>query len=146
MASSAQFVNEPLIAIATINSSIANNTSRSVLTTGSPNDYVTLFTAPATGARIERFTVINTSDSTINTAGMIRVFISTTTEPANANLYLEIPVTAVTPSSTVAGFRSQVTITGGLVLPENATLFVTTSISTATSANHYRVIAEGGIF
>jgi hypothetical protein len=96
---------------------------------------VNLFDAAATvGSRIERITI---SAIGTTTAGMVRLYIF---DGTNIDLYLEIPVTAVTPSATV---QSYINSTGslGIILSSGKSLRASTH-----NAESFRVIVEGGNF
>lgn len=96
---------------------------------------VNLFEAAATvGSRIERITVSATGTTT---AGMIRFYIF---DGTNTDLYLEIPVIAITPSATVQSFRNS-TGSLGLILSSGKSLRASTH-----NAEIFRVIVEGGNF
>lgn len=59
---------------------------------------VTVFTAGASGSRIDDLTIKATGTTT---AGMIRLFLH---DGTNARLWKEIPILAITPSGTVAAW------------------------------------------
>lgn len=94
-----------------------------------------IFTAGASGSRIDRVTVQAVATTT---AGMVRLFIH---DGTNARLYAEVPVSAITPSGTTAAFRYQLPIEGGLSLPANYSLRAATH-----NAETFNVIAQGGDF
>lgn len=60
----------------------------------------TIFTAGASGSRIEDVTVTATATTT---AGMVRLFLH---DGTNARLLREVPVQAIIPSATVAAFTA----------------------------------------
>lgn len=95
----------------------------------------TIFTAGASGSRIDRVTVQAVATTT---AGMVRLFIH---DGTSARLYNEVPVAAVTPSGTTSAFRYQIPIEGGLALPANYSLRASTH-----NAETFNVIAQGGDF
>jgi len=98
MATIPNFAATPVAALAQLT---AANTNRDGTGT-----IVTVFTGPAAsgsntgGARIEE--IVLTAAAT-TTAGMIRLFINDAT---NTRLWREVPVTAITPSATVAAWTS----------------------------------------
>lgn len=69
---------------------------------GTGSGIITLFTGVANGSKIERVRV-HAIETT--TAGMVRLFIHDST---NYRLFYEIPVSAITPSATVAAFDAEV--------------------------------------
>jgi len=62
----------------------------------------TVFTAGATGSRIEHIEIMGVGTVT---AGVIRLFID---DGTNKRLWREVAVTATTPSGTVVGFRTTI--------------------------------------
>lgn len=95
---------------------------------------VNLFTAGANGSRVERITICATGTTT---AGMIRFYLF---DGTNTDLWLEVSVTAITPSATVESFYSQL---GSLsfILSNSKSIRVSTN-----NAESFRIIAEGGDF
>lgn len=136
MATSAQFIGSPRSAAATL--STANTAFDGTGT------IQTVFTAGASGARIERVVVEAT---TTTTAGLVSLFFSSDSAAntaANVHLYDQVPVTAITPSATVAPFgavRSNETAPSlwPLILGPGQTLRASTTI-----AQNIRVVAVGG--
>lgn len=113
MANNAQFVATPKNGVAQV--SVAN-TARDGTGTLS-----TVYTAGATGARIDSLVVTATGTTT---AGMIRLFISDNTD---SRLIKELPVVAVTPSGTIPAWNAEVRFDGGLVLQATWTLKASTN-------------------
>jgi hypothetical protein len=136
MATTAQFIGSPRSAAATI--STANTAFDGTGT------IVTVFTAGAAGARIERVVIEATATST---AGLVNLFFSTDSAAntaANTHLYDNTPIAAVTPSATVApasAVRSNETAPQlwPLILGPGQTLRASTTV-----ANSLRVTAVGG--
>tara|TARA_R110000868_G_scaffold113895_1_gene305605 strand:- start:432 stop:815 length:384 start_codon:yes stop_codon:yes gene_type:complete len=83
---------------------------------------VTVLTAGSAGTRIDDITVIATGTTT---TGMVRLFLHNGTD---AKLLREIPVTAATPSSTVAAFSSSITSLA-LVIPTGYSLRASTALA-----------------
>jgi hypothetical protein len=80
---------------------------------------VTVFTAGASGSRIDDVTIQATGTTT---AGVVRLFLH---DGTNARLFKEVLVTAITPSTTVAAFSS--TLYGlGLTIPTGWSLRAST--------------------
>lgn len=63
-----------------------------------------------------------------------------------AFLFTEILVTAVTPSTTVAGFTSTLTFANPLVLPSTFKLYASVSVTTTASTTALQVCAMGGAY
>lgn len=92
-----------------------------------------LIAAGADGTRIDRIRV-KATDTT--TAGMVRIWIYSGS--GNAQLLFEIPVTAITPSATVASFDTYINIDMEN-LPTGYTLYATTE-----KAEAFNVMVFGG--
>jgi len=63
-----------------------------------------------------------------------------------AYLYTEILVTAVTPSTTVAGFTTTLTFANPLVLPSTFKLYASLSVTTTASTTALQVCVMGGSY
>lgn len=98
-----------------------SGTMGTVLTAGSKGTLVELIKLKATGT---------------TTAGMIRLFLH---DGTNARLYDEVPVSAVTPSGTVASFGAEYIPSKPLVLPSGWSLRVSTH-----NAEEFVARATGG--
>lgn len=79
----------------------------------------TIFTAGASGSRIDDIVVIATGTTT---AGMVRLFLH---DGTNARLWVELPVTAATPSGTVQAFAASL-LNQSLILPSGWSLRAST--------------------
>jgi len=141
MSATAQFCAIPNTGKVRISGVAALNTARDGSGTLATNIF-TLFTAGANGSYVDKIRIHACGTAAITTAGMIRIFIK---DAVGITLYMEIPVTAVTPSASVAGFNNDATATinGGLTLKNGASLLVTSHISD-TTGNQFDIIAEGG--
>lgn len=97
----------------------------------------TVITAGSSGTRIERVTITGTGSTT---AGMVRLFVY---DGTNTYLIKEQPVTAITPSATVAAFTTDITFgdVNFLVLPNGYSLKASTH-----NAEGFNVTAFGGDF
>jgi hypothetical protein len=98
----------------------------------------TLFTAGASGSRVER---VRIQAAGTTTAGVVRLFIH---DGTNARLLREVLVTAITPSTTVEAFSADVDFSGPdqvLVLPTGYSLRVSTH-----NAETFNCFAFGGDF
>lgn len=99
---------------------------------GSTGTYGTIHTAGASGARIDTLNITATSTTT---AGMVRLFVGTA-------LIREIPVVAITPSSTQPAWTADVSFENGLVLGASTVLKANTN-----NAESFNVtITNGGDF
>lgn len=127
MGNLAQFAATPKVGIAQVSTA---NTARD----GS-GTLATIFTPGANGARVDKITIVATGTTT---AGMVRLFIH---DGANARLYREIEVTAITPTATVKAFLESFVPLNGLILPTGYSLRASTH-----NAETFNVIAEGGDF
>ena len=92
MSSSAQYAATPRTAVAQVSTA---NTARDGTGT-----LATVFTAGASGSRIDDIAIIATGTTT---AGMVRLFLH---DGTNARLWREVAVSAITPSATVSPFSS----------------------------------------
>jgi hypothetical protein len=101
---------------------------------GTTGTYGTLFTAGASGSRIDRITITSTGTTT---AGMVRLFVN---DGSNARLWLEVPIPAVTPSASTPGFSFSTPI-------EDFAIDTGWSIKCSTEiAETFNVFAFGGDF
>ena len=100
----------------------------------SPTNVGTVFTAGASGSRIDEVNIISTGTTT---AGVVRLWVYT-----GSTYYLlsETLVTATTPSTSIAVFSSTSTY-NNLMLPSGYSLRATTN-----NAESFNVIAFGGDF
>jgi len=131
MANEPNFVATPRNAIAQVS---AANTARDGTGT-----VVTVFTAGASGSRIDRITIEAVATTT---AGMIRLFVN---DGSNSRLWREVSVSAITPSGTVATFTTEINSSNSalplLILPNGYSLRASTH-----NAETFNIIAEGGDF
>lgn len=114
-------------------------TERATLSTANPNrdgtgTIVNLFTAGANGSRVERITICATGTTT---AGMIRFYLFGGT---NTDLWLEVPVLAISPSGTTKSFYVQLASLS-FILSSGKSITASTN-----NAESFRLIAEGGDF
>lgn len=132
MSTTAQYASTPKTAIASVSTA---NTARNGTGT-----IATIFTAGASGSRIERVVVVAQGTTT---AGMIRLFIH---DGTTAWLYDEIPVSAITPSGTVPSFSATLQAFSN---PDLMPLTLPTGYSLRAATNNaetFNVIAVGGDF
>jgi hypothetical protein len=96
----------------------------------------TIFTAGSSGSRID---VIAVKATVTTTAGMVRLYVH---DGSNARLWREVPVSAVTPSASLASFASYLNLSfDPLILPNGYSLRASTH-----NAETFNVIAMGGDF
>lgn len=113
---------------------VANISSASAIrTTTGVTGLTSLFVAGTNGSRIDRIRVKATATTT---NGMVRIWIYSGS--GNAQLLFEIPVTALTPSATVASFDTYLNVDMEN-LPSGYTLYATTE-----KAEAFNVMAFGG--
>lgn len=132
MAQNPAYAATPKVGIATIN---AANTNRDG--TGTIG---TVFTAGASGSRIDRVTIQAVGTTT---AGMVRLFLH---DGTNARLYCEMPVPAITPSGTVKAFNDTFE---AVTTPDLFPLVLPTGYSLRASthnAESFNVTTIGGDF
>lgn len=101
---------------------------------------VNVFTAGASGSRIETITVQATAATTL---GMVRLFVF---DGTNINLIGEVPVSGVTPSGTQPAFSAKLTTANladllPIILPTGHALRAATN-----NAEAFNVVATGGDF
>lgn len=118
----------PVVGVANISSANANRT-----VTGTTGLTIVGAAAGANGRRVDRVLVQATGTTT---AGMVRIWYYAGS--GNAQLILEIPVTAITPSATQAAFAAEVAIDKSLPATSGA-LYASTE-----KAESFNVIAFGG--
>lgn len=117
MASTAQYATTPKNGVAQVSVANTNRDGTGTLST--------VFTAGASGSRLDALVVQATSTTT---AGIVRFFISND-GGTTKRLVGEVAVTAATPSATVLAFSTTVTsgfMANGLVLQANAILYAST--------------------
>jgi hypothetical protein len=125
MAAAANYAATPRLGIGQVS---AANTARDGTGT-----LVDILTGVAAGTRVDRIIVEATVTTT---AGMVRLFIH---DGTNTRLYAEIPISAVTPSASVAAFRA-VLETPDLNLPSTSHVLK----ASTHNAEAMNVFAHGG--
>jgi hypothetical protein len=94
---------------------------------------VSIFTAGSEGSYIEGCVITATVTTT---AGMVRFYAY---DGSNNRLILEVPVTAITPSGTVAAFTATPTLFDGFPLPTGWIIKASTH-----NAETFNIIMKGG--
>lgn len=102
--------------------------------TGTPTNVVTVFTAGASGSRIDEVNIIATATTT---AGVVRLWIYNGT---TYYLFEEILVSPITPSTIISTFNTVLTF-NNFMLPTGHSLRATTN-----NSEGFNVIAFGGDF
>ena len=108
----------------TVRAAAAQVTTANPNRDGTTGTYVNVFTAGASGSRIDD---IYMTATVTTTAGMIRLFIS---DGTNTRLLSETPVAAITVSATTAAWTA-VFLSQGLVIPSGYILKASTEKSEA---------------
>ncbi len=130
MSTTPAFASTPRAALAVISAANTNRDGTGIL--------VDLLTAGAAGTRIEHVDLVATGPTT---AGMVRLFIN---DGTSSRLFRELPVTAITPSASVATWSGSINfsaLAAVLVLPSGWKLQVSTH-----NAESFAVAAFGGDF
>lgn len=96
----------------------------------------TLYTAGASGGRVDR---INITATGTTTAGMVRLFMS---DGTNNRLIQELPIVAITPSSTQPAFSADIVFDQGIAV--QATYLLKTNTNNAETFNV--TMTNGGDF
>lgn len=130
MATAAQYAATPRAAVAQVTAANTNRDGTGTL--------VTVFTGASTGSRIDDLVVQATGTTT---AGMVRLYLSLDNGTTNRLIH-EIPVSAITPSGTVAAFKAQL-FDLALLLP-NASALLRAATHNAETFNI--AVTRGGDF
>lgn len=112
MSTAANYASTPRAAVGQVSTANTNRDGTGTI--------ATIFTAGASGSRVDDIVVTATGTTT---AGMVRLFLH---DGTNARLWVEIPVTAVTPSGTVQAFTSSL-LNQALILPNGWSLRASTN-------------------
>lgn len=136
MATTAQFTAQPIIDIAQVSTANTNRNGTGTIVTVASGPSTTA--AAGVGKRINRVTVTATGTTT---AGVIRFFLSTDNGTTNY-LVCERLVPAITPSTSVAVFRSEIGELVGLMLVGGGNCLLRASTNNAETFN---ICAESGL-
>lgn len=126
MATTPSFASTPRVSIGQVTTA---DTSRTA-----PTNVATVFTAGSSGSRIDSVSIVATATTT---AGVVRLWLF---DGTNYRLFQEVLVTAITPSTSIATFRSDLSF-NTLLLPNGWSLRATTN-----NTETFNVIAFGGDF
>ena len=139
MATTAQYTAQPILDYVQISTANTNRDGSGTL--GTVCSGPTTTAANGVGKRILRISVCATGTTT---AGVIRFFVSND-GGTTKRMVCEKLVPAVTPSTSVAAFRTEVPELVGLILPGGAASVAQGIIYAATNNNEtFNVIAESG--
>lgn len=131
MSTSAQYASTPKIGSALLTTADTSLTA--------PSTVGTIFTAGASGSRID---YINVQGVATTTASLVNIFIY---DGANYILYAQIPVMALTSSTTSAAFQGLISSnTNPNLLPINLPTGYSVVATTSVTQTGVRVTASGG--
>lgn len=131
MATSAQYAATPKIGSALLTTADTSLTA--------PTTVGTIFTAGSSGSRVD---LIDVQGVATTSAGLINIFIN---DGTNNILYTQIPVAAITSSTTVPAFATSITSnTHPNILPINLPSGFSLRATTSIAQTGVRVIAMGG--
>lgn len=136
MATTAQFTAQPTVDVAQVSTANTNRDGTGTIVTVATGPSATA--ANGVGKRIMRVTVAATGTTT---AGVIRFYISTDNGTTN-RLICERLVTAITPSTSVAIFRSEIGELVGLTLVGGGNCLLRASTNNAETFN---IMVESGL-
>jgi len=138
------FVQSPLIGYLDMSAQTACTTRGKTATASLAGaNIVQLLNTTTNGCRIDSIQVnaCSTSITAPTAANLVGIWIW---DGTNAQLFTEIAVTAVTPSTTVAGFTTTLTFTNPLVLPSTYKLYASVTVTTTASTTALQVFTFGG--
>jgi len=141
MATSAQYVTQPIVEIFSVASTDTSRSAPTTTTTLCAGPAVTA--ASGVGKRILRVVVNEVNAAGAGTANVIRFWISTD-GGTTKRLYCERAVPAITSSSTAIGFRTEINELVGLVLPGAASNAPALYMSSHLAAT-FHVVVESGL-
>lgn len=106
---------------------------------------VQLLATQTNGCRIDSITVnaCSTSMTSATAANLVGIWIW---DGTNAQLFTEIAVSAVTPSTTAAAFTTTLNLPNPLVLPSTHRLYATVSVTTVANTTALQVFCFGGAY
>ena len=131
MSTSAQYASTPKIGSATLTTADTSLTA--------PTTVGTIFTAGASGSRVD---YINVQGVATTIAGIVNLFIY---DGSNYSLYAQVPVMAMTSSTTAAAFQALVSSnTNPNLLPINLPTGYSLRATTSVTQTGVRVTALGG--
>ena len=138
------FVQSPLIGYLDMSAQTACTTRGKTATASlAAANIVQLLAATTNGCRIDSFQVnaCSTSITAASAANLVGIWIW---DGTNAQLFTEIAVSAITPSTTTAAFTTTVTLTNPLVLPSTYRLYASLTVTTTASTTALQCFCFGG--
>jgi hypothetical protein len=140
------FVQAPLIGYLDM-SAVTACTTRGKTATASlaGANILQLLNTTTNGCRIDSIQVnaCSTSITAATAANLVGIWIW---DGTNAQLYTEIAVSALTPSTTTAAFTTTVTLTNPLVLPATYKLYASVTVTTTAATTALQVFTFGGSY
>ena len=140
------FVQSPLIGYLDMSAQTACTTRGKTATASLAGaNIIQLLNTTTNGCRVDSIQVnaCSTSMTATTAANLVGIWIW---DGTNAQLYNEIAVTAVVPSTTTAGFTTTITFTNPLVLPSTYKLYASVSVTTTSSTTALQVFTFGGSY
>ena len=138
------FVQSPLIGYLDMSAQTACTTRGKTATASlAAANIVQLLNTTTNGCRIDSFQVnaCSTSITAASAANLVQIWIW---DGTNAQLFTEIAVSAITPSTTTAAFTTTVTLTNPLVLPSTYRLYASLTVTTTASTTALQCFCFGG--
>lgn len=140
------FVQAPLIGYLDMSAQTACTTRGKTATASlAAANIVQLLNTTTNGCRIDSIQVnaCSTSITAATAANLVQIWIW---DGTNAQLYTEIAVSALTPSTTTAAFTTTLTLTNPLVLPSTYKLFASVTVTTTAATTALQVYTFGGAY
>lgn len=138
------FVQSPLIGYLDMSAQTACTTRGKTATASlAAANIVQLLNTTTNGCRIDSFQVnaCSTSITAASAANLVGIWIW---DGTNAQLFTEIAVSAITPSTTTAAFTTTVTLTNPLVLPSTYRLYASLTVTTTANTTALQCFCFGG--
>lgn len=140
------FVQTPLIGYLDMSAQTACTTRGKTATASlAAANIVQLLNTTTNGCRIDSIQVnaCSTSITAATAANLVQIWIW---DGTNAQLYTEIAVSALTPSTTTAAFTTTLTLTNPLVLPSTYKLYASVTVTTTAATTALQVYTFGGAY
>lgn len=140
------FVQAPLVGYVDLSAQTACTTRGKTATASlAAANIVQLLPTTTNGCRVDSIQVnaCSTSITAATAANLVQIWIW---DGTNAQLYTEIAVSALTPSTTTAAFTTTLTLTNPLVLPSTHRLYASVTVTTTASTTALQVFTFGGAY